>query len=404
MTGVGGVQNFVFPFGEQIAAEKHDDVSVQFQHNYFDEQFDVVLPTLTGTGTRGVLNSVMYVEGLAAPDVAMVSSRNSIRYRAGHSGYIDFTLGAETSGGGRVDIGGFDRGKQNGFCVSVDNGVLKFGFLKDGVELGSNHTAGFDTVDSTGLTLNAMNIYRIAFGYLGVANPTLFVKKGTWRLLHVVTTEGINLLTHASTPVFPMTIAAYGIAKGYSASWNGGVIGNGSSAGNRPFHFPHTLLTTGAEGSMVLTGTTVGTVVIFKAKDTFGSKTNSVKARLTGYSFNVELPSGSTSGNVLFQLVSVTTLSGAATYADINTTSSVIQLDHIGGTGATVTVTAGVPIADAIVSYVGTNKGGSVTPVTIDAEQLGAYAYAGDIFAIIAKDLGGNGVTVRASLQWEELF
>lgn len=406
-TRIGG-QQFIFPFGEALAGKKYDDVSVQFQYNYLDTQFDVNTST-TGAGAAvGAANSVAYATTTSDGEVAYISSRDSIRYRPGHSGFIDFTLAADVSGGGYVHGGGFGVDMKNGFCVEIDQGGMAFGFFQDGTKKGSNYQSGFDTVDTTGITLSNLNIYRIAFGYLGVANPTLFVRYGgVWRKLHEVQTEGLANATHTETPVFPLTIMAHDGGKVYTASWNGGVIGNGSLTGNRPFHFPNTIIADGAaasQGEMTLTGTDVGTVVIFNAKDTYQGKTNNVKSRLLGYNFEVDVPAGNVYGEVVFQLVGVQTLSGTPAYTDINTTASVIRYDHTAGAGASVDVTAGVPVAQEALSYVGSSKGGVSGSTAIDAERIGAFAYAGDVFAIIAKDLGGNGVTVRVALNWEELF
>jgi len=55
-------------------------------------------------------------------------------------------------------------------------------------------------------------------------------------------------------------------------------------------------------------------------------------------------------------------------------------------------------------NYVGSAKGGSSGQVLVDAQRLGAIAYKDNTFAVIAKDLAGNNVTIRTSLNWEELF
>lgn len=414
IAGIGGSAGFIFPFGELNTGKKLDEVAVQFQYNYFDENFDVVLPSLVGTGTRGVTDSVAYVSGVAANDEATISSLYSIAYRPGHSGFIDFTAAAETNGGGdgKVWIGGYDTSYQNGFVLELNYtssvASMNFGFLKNGVETGSNFSGGFDSVTiPSGLNVDELTIYRIAFGYLGVANPVLFCKiAGKWVLLHEVQTEGQALTTHVSTPVFPITITAFDEAKGYTASWNGGIIGDDSPIVARPFAFPNTLLpaSTTTQGSMTLSGTTTGTIVILHSKTTFQSKTNSVKARLLNYGFTVDIMSGNSIGTVQFQIINVSTLSGTATYSDINATSSTFEYDHTANTGSSVNVTAGVPLLTESTNYSGSNKGGNTGTINVNAERIGAIGYADDTFAVVAKDLGGNNVTVRVSLIWEELF
>lgn len=403
---IGG-QNFIFPFGEQLAGKKYDDVSVQFQYNYLDTQFDVVTSTDGVGASVGASNSLAFAITSDINETSWIRSKDSIRYRPGHSGFIDFTISADTNTG-YVHAGGFDTNMENGFCVEIENNEMKFGFFQDGVKKGSNYELGFDDVNTSGIHLENLNIYRIVFGYLGVKNPVLYTtQNGIWKKLHEVQTEGKGNQTHTETPVFPMTIMAHNGATVRSGSWNGGVIGNGSTVGNRFFHFPRDILQDGAsanQGEMILDGTNVGTIVVFNSKDTFKSKANNIKARLTGYKFEVDIPTGNVYGDVIFQLVGVQTLSGVPTYSDINTNSSIIRYDHNSSLGASVDVTSGVVIAESSISYLGSSKGGSSSTAVFDAEKIGAFSYAGDTFAVIAKDKNGNNVTVRVILSWEELF
>lgn len=415
-TAAGGVteplggKQFVFPFGETLAAKKHDDVSVQFQYDYLDEQFDVRLPALVGDGARGATNSNAFVSS-PVTGKAEIFSLDAIRYRPGHSGFADFTF-QEDNEAGTGESGAKTIDGQSGFVIKLTAGVPSFGYINDGVEYGSNGAAGFDTtfngdIPVEDIDFTKKNIFRITFGFLGVANPTLWIRLNSWKRVHTVFTEGVLEDVHVSTPVFPMFISAENGAYVKAGSWNGGVIGNGSNVGNRAFTFPNTKMVDGTaaeQAEMTLTGTDVGTVVLFRAKDLFKGKANNVKAQLLAYSFIVDVPAGNVVGEVQFQIVAINTLSGAATYADINTNSSVLEYDHTPGAGASVEVTDGFPIVNEVVSYSGANRGGNTGDVGVSAEDIGAVAYAGDIFGIIAKDLAGNNVTVRVFTTHEELF
>lgn len=410
VTGSGGKSNIIYPFGEQAVGEKHDDVSVQFQYDYLDTTFDVITDTSGAGASVGVTNSVAWASTTSVGEEAGITSRDTIRYRPGHSGFILFTLAGDVSGGGWVDGGGFDAAEDHGFMIRINNtgSGLHFGFLQSGVDKGSNYAAGFDEVLNHGLTLSNLNIYMIMYGYLGIASPTLFVRiNGNWKPLHTIQTEGLSPEVHTRTPVFPVRISAHDGAVAKSGSWNGGTIASGSGVGTRGFAFPNTTMVsgTGAEqGQMTTVSTNVNTVVLFRAKSTFKTKVNNVKAKLTGFSFSVDAPAGNVLGTVVFQIVGSPTITGTPTWIDANTNSSVMEYDHVAGTGAVATASAGVPLVTKNIDYVGANKGGTTGDAFVDAESIGAYAYAGDTFAIIAKDLGGNGVTVRVSLNWEELF
>lgn len=404
---IGGKQ-FIFPFGEALSASKHDDVSVQFQYNFLNTEHDVRTFTSGAGAAVSAVKSLAIASTTTTGETAYIYSRDSIRYKPGHSGFIDFTLLADTTNG-YVHAGGFDVNMTNGFVVQIENDAMKFGFFQDGVKKGSDFALGLDDVNTTGINLTNLNIYRIVFGYLGIKNPTLYASiNGEWIKLHEVQTEGKGDSTHTETPVFPMIIMAHDGASCKSGSWNGGVIGNGSDVGQRAFTFPNSLLIDGVlaeQGEMTLSLTNVGTIAIFNSRDTFHDKTNNVKAALSGYRFEIDIPEGTNVfGTVIFQIVAVNTLSGTPTYTNIDTNSSVMRYNHTNGTGASVEVLSGKPIITEALNYVSIKSGGTSNTVNINAEKLGAFAYRGDTFAVIAKDLGGNNVTVRAFITWNELF
>lgn len=398
-----GNSQFIFPFGETLIADKFDDVSVQFQYNQLNTQFDIRPPVLTGDGVVNSTNAYLSASS-ASSGSAKVSSRDSIRYRPGHSGFADFT--AAFIGTGVGEAGCFD--DDNGFILKYDNGNVSFGYRKGGTDYLDDQSVFNGDISVSDIDFSKLNIFRISFGYLGVANPTLWIKKDVWYILHQYKTEGLLTGTHVNSPVFPMRIDAENGIEVRSGSWNGGTLGQGSSVGKRGFTFPNTVIAAGTgpdQGSMTLVGTNVNTIVLFRSKSTFNGVSNNVKARLSSYEFVVEVPSGNVVGTVVMQIIGNPTLSGAATYSDINANSSIMEYDHTPGTGASVTYASGGSVLlTTSLNYIGTAKGGAVAKTSIDAESIGAFAYAGDQFAIIAKDLAGNGVNVRVALNWEELF
>ena len=81
-----------------------------------------------------------------------------------------------------------------------------------------------------------------------------------------------------------------------------------------------------------------------------------------------------------------------------------MQVDHVITTGASVSyLSGGKVIVNETMDYVQANKGGVTSDGKILADRLGAVAYPGDTFAIVAKDTGGNAVVVRAAFTWEEI-
>ena len=406
-----GNENFIGVFGEQLAGEMHDDISVQFQYNFLNTGHDVVLPAVTGDGVQQAVNSYAEVSS-AATGTAIIQSKDSIRYRPAHTGVAYFTAsfnGATGTGW----AGGTDY--THGFALKYNNTtkIASFGYIKSGVETGTAGGAGFDSdwfgnLSPSKVDWTKLNIFKITFGYLGVASPTLWIKLGKWYVLHTVDTEGVLDGTHVDTPVFPISIKAENGMTVRTGSWNGGTIGNLSIAGTRGMAFPNVVLIdgTGAEkGEATLAGTTVKTMALFRSKPTYKGKANKVKTRLLSYEFVVDVPSGTAIGTVIFQLIGNPTLSGAGTFADIDTDNSVMEVDNAAGTGASVSyVSGGKVLLTTTTQYTGANKGGSTGKASIDAERIGAFAYANDTFAVIAKDVAGNNVKARIMLNWEEHF
>jgi hypothetical protein len=400
-----GNSGLIGSFGEQLVGQKVSDISVQFQYDVLNTEFDLnaTETAVTGDGVNSATASYSQASS-ATTGTATIQSKDFLRYRPGHTGFADFT--AYFSGTGTGEAGIFD--DNDGFKLKVTNGVASFCYIKGGVETGLVSQSSWNgDADLNNIDWETLNIFRITFGYLGVANPTLWIKKNTWQILTTLRTEGVLTGTHVNNPVFPMRIKATNGMTVRAGSWDAGTIGQENAPGQRAFHFPTSEVISGAaaeQGEALMVSTNVNTIALFNSKTTFQGKVNKVKARLLSYAFHVDIPAGNVTGSVVFQIVSNPTLSGAASYVDVNTTSSVMQYDHTNGTGASVNATLGSPIITDYIEYTGSNRGGAVNDAKIDAERIGAIAYPGDTFALIAKDLGGNGVTVRAILNWEELF
>jgi len=94
----------IWPFGETMTGYKVDDITLQFQYPFINEDFDFRPPVITGDGVVQQSNSMLQVSSVTGS--ASVKSRSLTSYRPGHSGYIDFT--AMFSGTGQAIVGGDD--------------------------------------------------------------------------------------------------------------------------------------------------------------------------------------------------------------------------------------------------------------------------------------------------------
>jgi hypothetical protein len=366
-------------FGELLTGIKHDDIKVSFQYG-LNTEFDAKT-TLTGDGTATATAGLLTVA--SSTGTAKVESKDTVRYRAGHTAYADFT--ASFVGTGTGYAGCFDT--NNGFLLRVVNGVASFGYRKATVDTWQDITL------PSGLDLTKLNIFRVMYGFLGVLDPILMVylpNKG-WQKLSQISTAGVLTTTHTITPNFPITTETSGAMSIGSGSWNAGTFGNGSVVGERSFCFA---------GSKTLSSTSLATVINFRNKSTYGGIANKVKAQLVAYQFYIDGIAGD--GQIEFKIIKNATLSGTPSYTSIDTTNSIIEYD------TTATYSSGGQ--SKMIRYIGyssTAKGAGQQGDIEQADRLGLIAYPEDIFTITAQNVGTgstSNVTVRVVFQWLELF
>ena len=378
-------------FGELLVGQKKDDVNVKFIYDYYNTDFELKPAVVEGSGSGAVEGGLVKAIASGVNDSALVSSKNSIRYRTGHTGYVDFTLMREGDSG-FVMGGGFD---SDGFFVKYDIDTDKWAVGRryadtDYIETEDvfNGNCPIDELDSTKL-----NIFRVVFGYLGAANPTFMVKLDRWYVLHVIKTENRLTTPTVRNPSFPVSIYAEGGATALSASWNGGVI-DGASVETGARFFDESL-------SETLSGTSVSTLGTFRNKTTFFGIPNKVKAQLIRYEFVVDAPS-SGYGTVEFKIYKNAVLSGTASYADLDTNNSVLEVDLVQNYAS-----GGRTIFTEHVQYASSGGNGSKTggSESLPALELSLSLLPGETATITARNVAGTtNVNVRAIFEHIELF
>ena len=382
----------VLPFGELLAEPKYSDVTVNFHYPFYNTEFDMRPAVIVGGATATVADGYLELVSATAESVTC-SSKNAIRYIAGHSGFAQFT--ASFSGTGIGTIGAWEAG-EDGFFIRVENGQLQLGYEKDGsgivVEpLGRTFHGGTIPVDLIDLT--SINIFRILFGYLGVANPVYEIKlNGRWYVLGTIQTEGKLQSTHITNPVLPITIQAQGDMEMRTASWSGGRVGGAEFEGARFFS---------AVQTETLSGTNLGTVGTFRNKTTYKTLSNRVKAKLLRYSFHVDAPATG-SGTVQIRIIKNAVTTGIPVWNDIDADNSVIEADTVANYDSGGRV--------ILISHVGYSAGGGNVPdqggtSDQDANSYGLFLLPGETATITVQNVAGTqNVTTRIVFNWIELF
>jgi len=371
-------------FGELLTSNKEDQVNVIFKYPYYNTEFDMKPATTSGDGTVTVSNSLLQVSSTAT-GTAISETKHNIRYKAGHTGYADFTASFE--GTGTSYAGAFD--SEDGFFIKVVNGTPSIGRMYDGVETGvtSDFNGNADTIDWT-----KINVFRILFGYLGAANCVFQIRQNGWKNLHVIETEGKLTTPIVKNPSFPFRFSAYNGSTVKTASLNGGLL-NVQDTSMRYFNFA---------GSAAIVSTTLKTAVHFRNKTTYKTETNKNIGKLLKLKMLLDPPASGT-GTIEIKFYKNSTLSGTPTYADVDTNNSTMEYSVNASylSGGKLVFTDFMPYSSSLATP-GADTGGSDT---VTLSDIGLYLLPGETMTVTAQNVyGSTNVTLRLSFNWVEEY
>ena len=389
-------------YGELWATDVKNDVLVQFQYNIAD--YDVT-STTSGSGSVAQANNMAVLStGTTSSSLAEIVSTGKLRYRPGHTAIANFSALWANGGvaGYRQRIGPYN--DTDGFYIGYNGTDRVIGFLNGGVatEYTSDtwNGADFSSVDWTQL-----NVFRIKFGWLGVA-PVVFevMKPGTneYITLHSIQLQSVRAEPHVGNPALPIHMDVEDTAGTgttdvimKTGSWQCGVMGLCATCGNRPFADEQsvTLTTGGAEQS----------IVNYQSVSTYQGKINKVRSKLLRYQFHVDPPASANDfGTVIFRFRRVQSVGGTPVWTNINANNSVIQYD----TAGTYNATGAILGLSEYTGYAG-GKGSTVPSQSVDADQFGLFLDPGGIYSLTAQCVAVGGAdtpTVRISINWVDLF
>lgn len=385
---------FVDHFGQLATVDLKSNVSVNWAYGLLDETFDVKLPATTGDGAQTAAQGYAEVSS-ASTGTAIIESIDQMRYVNGR-GFFSFFTAAFIGNSGIGRSGPHD--DNDGFVIEYNAGTssAQFYYLDNGTPT-DNVTI---PLDATVSNRENLNIYAIIGGFLGIADPLLFVREQGWKFLGSIKTEGALQEPHVRLPAFPLRIEAENGMSVRAGSWHAGTMGDDDGVQDRGFAYPNVSITEAGNppgaplGRVALAGTNTSVLGIFRVKDQFNSLPNKIKVRLTRFSFSVA-PTN-TSGTVQVMIVINPTVN-APVYTDLNAVSSVTEIDS-GNGGATGTVSGGRVIGKPInINYAGSGGGQGQAiggAESIDADLLNLSLRRNDVAAIVARDLDGNNVTI----------
>lgn len=249
-----------------------------------------------------------------------------------------------------------------------------------------NHTAqsswNVRTTPFTGFDPTELNIYKIQFGYLGIANIKYFIynpETAEWVLVHQVKWANANSVTHLGTPNLKIgwTAASLGstgsnlTVEGASAS----IMMEGDEILQNDVH--------AVEATQSAVGTTSVPVLDLRNRITFGKVFNLSKI----IPLRLSVDNDHTKG-IIIEIWKNATLSGTTNYQKVDDTSTVVyDVDATGYTGG---------------KFVDGFTIGANNSRDISLKEVLPNILPDETLVITAKTASGTGAIVTSILTWQE--
>ncbi len=386
-------------FGELLVGELHPQFQGSFEYTVDNTDLNTNTVTNGGTVTQANAMAVMGTSTTTA-STALFQSKQHAKYRAGLGGLSRFTslfpspIAGTEQYIGLMDATGSSQAFLNGYGIGY-NGTT-FGFQRWSNDTLTTITQANwdDPLDGSGpsgmdITLTNINVWEIRFQYLGAGKILVCVENdstGNFIVAHTVLYANNFTEPSVYNPNFHHTM------------WvdNGGTTDNMvmKSASYAYFVEGRTSLIelhqpengTGLKEKTTVTNEVA--VFTIRNKTTYASKTNFIDVIMNSVGASIEASSANNLGAV--RIVKNATLGGTPSYADINTTDSVIEID-VAGT----TVTGGKVLG--IIQLAGKNDKDRI-PLLADKIILNP----GETLTMAGSS--ANSATIDANATWKELF
>lgn len=386
-------------FGEVLVGQLYPQFQGSFEYTVNNTDLNTNTVENGGTVTQADAMAVLGTSTTTG-STALFQTKQHAKYRAGLGGVNRFTMENVSNLAGTEQYVGMadERGSsatfKNGYMVGFDG--VNFGFhrFQNDVKFTTALSDWDDPLDGTGasgMTIDhtKLNVFFIQFKYLGGGAIKIWVEDeatGKETVVHTELYANKNTSPSVHNPNF------------FHTMWvnNGGTTTDIVMKGSSYAYF--------VEGKTSLielhqpenssniqekTSVTVEVAIFtIRNKSSYASKTNFIDIQLLKASGSIEANQANNLGNI--RLVKNATLGGTPSYADINTTDSVVEIDTDG-----TTITGGKVIEAELLA--GKNDKFSVSLVD-DKIILGP----GETITFVGES--ANAATIDGLLVWRELF
>lgn len=386
-------------FGDLRSANLKPQFQASFEYTVDNEELNTNTVVDGGTVTQASGMAVV-TSSTTTASTAQLKSKRHARYRSGLGGLSRFTalftagVAATEQLVGLGDERGSSEAFKNGYMVGfIGTGFGIHRFSDDAVT--SVAQADFDDpLDGTGLsgiTLDPtkLNVYQIQYQYLGGGPIYFFVEEpvtGSLKLFHTISYANANVVPSTLNPNFHHQMFVNNKATTSnlivkSSSYGYFIEGETSFV---ELHQPE--FATGEQ----TTGSIQTELAIFtiRNKALYASKTNFIDIFLMCVSASIEADAANNLGRV--RVVKNATLGGTPSYADIEASDSVVDMDTAG-----TTVTGGKELFSLPLA-------GKNDSVVLPVNQFKIILAPGETLTV--SGLSVASATINASAIWRELF
>lgn len=387
-------------FGDLRASELSPVFQASFEYSVDNTEIGTIEVTGSGTVTQADAMCVVST-GTTTGSVAEWETGRNMRYKAGFGGLARFTAlfsvgvaGTEQMAG-VADVEGASASHVNGYAFGYDGdsfGVMRW---QNDVLFPVPQAEWDDPMDGTGvsgMTLDPqkLNVYEIRFQYLGAGAIQFCIEDdstGQFVVVHTILYANNNTTPSIHNPNFHLMVHALNGATTSdvvikSASMAYFIEGHSSQIDLQQPHF-----STNEQSALAVT--TEVAILTIRNKSLYASKLNFIDVQIEDVAGGIEAAAANNLGSI--RLIKNATLGGTPSWADINTTDSVVEMD-IAGT----TVTGGKTLH--YFPMVGKNG------IVVDGSVLQHTFILSPGDTLTVAGISANSATINASLLWKELF
>lgn len=386
-------------FGDLVVTELRPVFQLTFEYTVDNQELLTQTLTAGGTATQASGMAVVGTSTTTASDALLVSKQQA-RYRAGLGGLLRFTalftapVAATEQYAGLMDEAGSSQAFKNGYGIGYNGTTFGFHRWQNDTLTTVAQANWDDPLDGTGasgMTLDQtkMNVWAIAFQYLGAGTIKLLVEDddtGQFVVVHIIDYANANVTPSVHNPNFRYTMWVDNKATVSDIVMKSGSAGFFIQGMTSFIELQQPHFSSGLREKTTVT--TEAAIFTIRNKTTYAGKTNFVDIVLELASGSIEANAANNLGSV--RIVKNATLGGTPSYADIEASDSVVEID-VAGT---------------------TVSGGKALPPIQLAGKNDAQLLPLSLFRMIINPgetitLAGtsaNSATIDASILWKELF